>query len=1497
MLRKRPLESSDRPSKKPKTPSSQPVLDDTFLSSIGRDSYSSSSLSFSGSNALVRSSSAKRMGTAVSEREARSNRLPKRKKDRLLEVDVSKEETQREKKLAKIQELKDKASRRADVLKMLKENAVNVDLLEKMKEAHRPRNHDKDREWDFDALEKEKEQEQEQEQELEQAAETQSRESAEQGDRRREHAVLSRAQRKKLRKRQRVAEDENGSDSDRSVDSEDVDAQNRKSRGAEHGRQKGVELEFQQQEEEEEEIIPSQELIGKLEKLKLQFKECESMFFWTGSLTERLMSFVKGFITELEKKDLHSEASWNRTVSSIRTLMEEEAKRSWWNPRCKKTVQGFVAALSTEQPQPLATSSTPSSSVETAKVDAERNLSAADDKDNDDDDDDDDDDEDEDKSHDSADEPFEEYFPPIKIPLPDMDKPVEDGPKLTLRDIVRIHRSAEVELHRSSLPALSAEADVLEAVANNPIILVSGSTGSGKTTQIPQMLYEQGYQRFGKIGVTQPRRVAATSIARRVAFEMNFDLGKEVGYVVRHDSKASDQVSILFMTDGILLRQLQKDPLLMEYSVIMIDEAHERSVTSDILIGVLSRIVHVRWTMPENRKLRVILMSATLRVEEFRDSLKQHLPLVAIENRQFPVEVHFARETPDDYVQAAFDRVLRIHATTKLEGGVLVFMTGREEVERLCKMLHDWESNRDEKLRQLALRRAREKEAEEAEEEKKNGDVIILQPERFTEADATVERNEFMAALDVLLQRKQSEESLLPPMSSHNDAKGVGKKTTKNNKSSNSSSKRGTKVETASSSAEEEEEEKTFLHILPLFALMDMDRQNQVFEPAPSPKHRLVVVATNVAESSLTIPGIRFVVDSGRHKTREYSAATGVGYMRNTWIARSNSDQRAGRAGRVGPGVCWRLFSSAVFANHMPQWDVPELAKAPLEGVVLQILSLGVPSVRKFPFLTAPAPSTLDRAIELLTVLGAIVDDTETLSPLGHSIAKLPVHPRYGKLLLLSKANGLLEYAISLVAALSVREIIPSFATLTEEQKQKILHLSHPKSDFITFLRIMGAAEFSLDKASFCNMFGVLPKPLSEALNLKRQLHMMFFKKVPEKKLPPPSQEDQDKLLTLIASCYLDRVARRATLEELNVKNLKREWFYFAMGSDKPVRIYRDSGVSRHVTTSSTVREEDWPELLIFDSMEDKEVRRGFSQNESAAVAPQEGKKTILDKKDKLDVENDHDDYAEMDSDAEKETKGPSELVEKHRYIRMVSCITPDVLLQVDSSERFVKRSKPLETPCPFYDPEEDRIMAHYRVSYNRDEFDLGIFTLAMPFSLESIRWIARGFLEGCLFEGFPRNDLDKRKTFLSTSPSLATRGSVPHPKAALLIQAIGRRKLTSARSFIEMWQKEPMALWNEYSEWLVPEHRVSPSMSGFAWPPVDVSLDLDASFKRRSKTLKKSRKAKAKTSASASEAGDVEARARRVSQSQRLLELELTDTVEWRFLGDDDDSEGDASD
>ncbi|KAL6243711.1 putative ATP-dependent RNA helicase DHR1 [Rhinocladiella similis] len=697
--------------------------------------------------------------------------------------------------------------------------------------------------------------------------------------------------------------------------------------------------------------------------------------------------------------------------------------------------------------------------------------------------------------------------PPIQITRPT--QIVKPGilPELpgsrTVRTVysVPVERSEAIQQSRSTLPIIQREQEIMEAVHNNAVVIVKGDTGSGKTTQLPQFLFEAGYgspegPAPGMIGVTQPRRVAAVSMANRVATELG-PSGKKVSYQIRFDSTVSHDTAIKFMTDGILLRELSQDLLLRKYSVIVIDEAHERSVNTDILIGMLSKVVPARMQKskfnPDPKPLKLIIMSATLNLDDF---LHERLfpptvrpPMVEAEGRQHRVTTHFALRSRADYVEEVIEKVRRAHKKLP-KGGILVFLTGQNEIRQVGSRLRALLALGNQSSTGSAIPRVQVAASEAPLEAE---DLEIGDPKYNTAED------DF--DVDILTHSDEEEEGDEFDISDDEDEDEVDDDTSA-----------GPRKPTNTAS----NEPYTSVHILPLYSQLPTTEQLKVFEPPP-PGARMIVLATNVAETSLTIPGIRYVFDTGRSKERKYNLDTGVQSFEIDYISKASAQQRAGRAGRTGPGHCWRLYTSAVYEQFFPDHAEPEILRAPAESIVLQLKGFAYPRpIAQFPFPTPPSASMLNKAEQLLKNLGALTE-SGTITDLGKQLSIYPLSPRLGKILAAGVTDlKVLWHVLTLVSALAVPEIFITEAQLdlnvssttnevyTREDQQDdderdrlkqaygraraILSKSDKSSDAIKLLTAVTLYLTAADKEQICRDFFLRSKAMAEIAQLRGQL-------------------------------------------------------------------------------------------------------------------------------------------------------------------------------------------------------------------------------------------------------------------------------------------------------------------------------------------------------------------------------------------------------------------------
>ena len=482
------------------------------------------------------------------------------------------------------------------------------------------------------------------------------------------------------------------------------------------------------------------------------------------------------------------------------------------------------------------------------------------------------------------------------------------------------------------LPITSRLEDIREALLRHQVVVVAGETGSGKTTQLPKLCLDLGWGATGIIGHTQPRRIAARSVAERIANELNCPLGGLVGYSVRFTDTVSEDTAIKVMTDGILLAEIHHDRLLRAYDTIIIDEAHERSLNIDFLLGYLKKI------LPQRPDLHVIITSATIETERFAEHFAvggEPAPIIEVSGRTYPVEIRYRPgETDADPLDVFVDAVTELYTESSLEGGdILAFFPGEREI----------------------------REAEDA-----------LRQRRFP-------------ALD----------------------------------------------------------------IVPLFGRLSAAEQHRVFEPHDTQR---VVLATNVAETSLTVPGIRYVVDTGTARISRYSHRTKIQRLPIEEISQASARQRSGRCGRLSDGIALRLYSEENYESR-PAYTEPEILRTNLAAVILRMADLGFGTVEDFPFLDPPELSSIRDGVQVLRELGALRDDM-ALTGTGRTMARIPTDPRLARMLVEAQRRDVLGDVLLIVAGLSLQDIRERPMEQQQEADQLHARFRNPQSDFLSYLQL-----------------------------------------------------------------------------------------------------------------------------------------------------------------------------------------------------------------------------------------------------------------------------------------------------------------------------------------------------------------------------------------------------------------------------------------------------------
>ncbi|XP_029959812.1 putative ATP-dependent RNA helicase DHX37 isoform X2 [Salarias fasciatus] len=911
---------------------------------------------------------------------------------------------------------------------------------------------------------------------------------------------------------------------------------------------------------------------------------------------------------------------------------------------------------------------------------------------------------------------------------------------------IPVDRSPEIQEARLKLPILAEEQVVMEAVRENPCVVICGETGSGKTTQVPQFLYEAGYASGGGIiGITEPRRVAAVSMSHRVAKEMNLPT-QVVSYQIRYEGNVTSDTKIKFMTDGVLLKEIQKDFLLQRYSVIIIDEAHERSVYTDILIGLLSRIVPLR--NKKAKPLKLLIMSATLRVEDFTDNqklFKTPPPVIKVDARQFPVTVHFNKRTPlEDYTGEAFHKTCKIHRMLP-PGGILVFLTGQAEVHSLCRRLRN------------AFPFRKSSTVTEGEEE----------------ADTSEAMRKFKKA-------KQKKTMSLPRIDLDNySALPVDEGDEDREAGIEDEDDGGSDIDLGDdpTDGETKADPSIPLYVLPLYSLLAPEQQAKVFRPPP-PGTRLCVIATNVAETSLTIPGIKYVVDCGRVKKRFYDRVTGVSSFKVTWTSQASANQRAGRAGRTEPGHCYRLYSSAVFGDFS-LFSEAEITRRPVEDLVLQMKDLNIEKVVNFPFPTPPSAEALAAAEQLLVSLGALEEPPRTgrvkamqrarltcpITPLGRAMASFPVAPRYAKMLALGKQQDCLPYVIAVVAAMTVREIFEDLdrPARSEDENSKLTQrrarlaqmrrlwagqgASLLLGDLMVMLGAVGACEFAGCTPKFCEDNGLRYKAMVEIKRLRGQLTNAVNAVCPEvsvfvdPKMTPPTELQVVCLRQIVLAGLGDHLARRVQAEDI----LDPKWKngYKTPLMDDPVFIHPNSALFKTL-----------PDFVVYQ-----------------------------------------------------------EIMETTKmYMRGVSAVEAEWVPQL--LPQYCHFGSPLEAPTPWFCSSTGTIRCHRPSTFFRVGWQLPAVEMDYPDGLERYKLFARFLLEGQVC-----SKLKKHCGHLLSNPSimLKTWAKLQPRTEALLGQLVSKR-VDCRETLLSVWKTEEKFLLSAYCQWL-PESMHQDIAKN--WPPV----------------------------------------------------------------------------
>uniref|UniRef100_A0A665U809 ATP-dependent RNA helicase DHX33 n=1 Tax=Echeneis naucrates TaxID=173247 RepID=A0A665U809_ECHNA len=594
--------------------------------------------------------------------------------------------------------------------------------------------------------------------------------------------------------------------------------------------------------------------------------------------------------------------------------------------------------------------------------------------------------------------------------------------------------TAPLEVQRKQLPIYQAKPQLLNQLRQLHSAILIGETGSGKTTQIPQYLYEAGIGRQGMVAITQPRRVAAISLAGRVAEEKRTQLGKLVGYTVRFEDVTSHETKLKFMTDGMLLREAIGDPLLLRYTVVVLDEAHERTVHTDVLFGVVKTAQRRRREL-NKIPLKVIVMSATMDVDLFSEYFNKS-PVLYLEGRQHPIQIYYTKQTQSDYLQAALVSVFQIHQEAPPSHDILVFMTGQEEIEALARTCRDIAKH-------------------------------------------------------------------LP--------NGCGP-----------------------------------MVVIPLYASLPPAQQLRVFQPAPKGS-RKVILSTNIAETSVTISGIKYVIDTGMVKAKRFNPDSGLEVLAVQRVSKAQAWQRAGRAGREDSGFCYRLYTEQEFDNLIPM-TVPEIQRLiHWAGVMLQLLALGIPDVMNFDFMSRPSPEAVHSAVEHLELLGAVEkkEGQVFLTALGKKMASFPLEPRYAKTILLSPDFSCSEEILSIVSLLSVDTVLYNPPARRDEVLAARKKFSSSEGDHMTLLNIYRAFKKVGGNKEWCRENFVNSRNMGLVKEVQAQLKEICLK-----------------LNLKLESCGADTGNVRRCLAHgmfVNAAELQPDGSYLALDTHQPVAIHPSS--------------------------------------------------------------------------------------------------------------------------------------------------------------------------------------------------------------------------------------------------------------------------------------------------------------------------------------------------
>jgi len=761
-------------------------------------------------------------------------------------------------------------------------------------------------------------------------------------------------------------------------------------------------------------------------------------------------------------------------------------------------------------------------------------------------------------------------------------------------------------------------------------------------------------------------------------------------------------------------------------------------------------------------------MSATLRVTDFTENRSlfpaSPPPVIKIDARQFPVTVHFNRNTPEvDYVSEAFKKACKIHKRLPA-GGILIFVTGQQEVTTLVKKLRRKFPGKD-----LAAAAADDSGEQDKSKGKGKGKGKG-KPKGKRRADE--DEDDANKDLEVPQMAPQTADSALglPEEDPAEMAPTAGDDRTADPDFDMLSDDDDDDIDGNMSDEDfpddqnADDREAGPLHVLPLYALLPPAQQMLVFEPPP-PGTRLCVVATNVAETSLTIPNIVYVVDCGKAKERKYELRTGTQSFEVDWISKASADQRAGRAGRTSPGHCYRLYSSAVYNDSFGKFSVPEILRLPIEGIVLQMKSMNIDNVVNFPFPTRPDRPALTAAEKLLVTLGAVDGEKKVISDLGRLMAAFPVSPRYSKMLILGQQKDCLPHVVSLVAGLTVgdpfvrdlhwdhedEDVTDSKAEkeMRRKKRAEVYHIhqrftSSPNSgDLTKLLRVINEYEHAGGTDEFCNHNLLRPKAMREIRQLRGQLTNIINQLnskadlVLDPNMEHPTAIQERLLRQIILAGFIDNVAH--------------------LNKASPIlRAYSVTGHAEEVAmvhATSALRQET-PEWIV---------------------------------------------YCELFRSSKLFLKG-------------VTSVEPEWIGRLGVS--LCSYSKPLENPPPKYNRKKDLVVCFQRPSYGPFSWELPALEREFTPSPEEAKYYARFFLEGEIFPA-----LRPFVPVLVTKPSTVLK-TWTQPKIQGLVNPFSRFGINSRKRLETMWQEQPTFLLEPYLRWVDPEYHAQVKQ---IWPPVNV--------------------------------------------------------------------------